>query len=74
MAFQLSPGVQIQEVDLTQIIPAVSTSTGAFAGAFQWGPVNQVTSVNSENFLVQNFSGPTDNTYQSFFKIGRAHV
>ena len=67
MAYQLSPGVLIQEVDLTQIVPAVSTSTGAFAGAFQWGPVNQVITVNTENNLVKYFGGPNDNTYQSFF-------
>ena len=34
MAFQVSPGVLVQEKDLTRIIPAVSTSTGAFAGQF----------------------------------------
>jgi hypothetical protein len=67
MAYQLSPGVLIQEVDLTQIVPAVSTSTGAFAGAFQWGPVNQVITVNTENNLVKYLGGPNDNTYQSFF-------
>jgi hypothetical protein len=67
MAFQLSPGVLVQEKDLTQIVPSVATSAGAFAGAFQWGPVNQVTTVSTENNLVTYFGGPTDTTYQSFF-------
>jgi len=67
MAFQLSPGVLVQEKDLTQIVPAVATSAGAFAGAFQWGPVNQVTTVSTETNLVTYFGGPTDTTYQSFF-------
>ena len=67
MAFQLSPGVLVQEKDLTQIVPSVATSAGAFAGAFQWGPVNQVTTVDTENNLVTYFGGPTDTTYQSFF-------
>ena len=31
MAFQVSPGVLVQEKDLTRIIPAVSTSIGAVA-------------------------------------------
>ena len=53
MAFQLSPGVLVTEKDLTSIVPAVATSTGAFAGAFQWGPVGQVTTVESENRLVE---------------------
>ena len=67
MAFQLSPGVLVQEKDLTAIVPSVATSAGAFAGAFQWGPVGQVTTVDSENNLVKYFGGPTDATFTSFF-------
>ena len=67
MAFQLSPGVLVQEKDLTAIVPSVATSAGAFAGAFQWGPVGQVTTVDSENNLVKYFGGPTDTAYTSFF-------
>ena len=67
MAFQLSPGVLVQEKDLTAIVPSVATSAGAFAGAFQWGPVGEVTTVNSENNLVKYFGGPTDANYTSFF-------
>jgi len=67
MASQLSPGVQVQEKDLSAIVPSVATSAGAFAGAFQWGPVGQVTAVNSENNLVKYFGAPTDNTFTSFF-------
>ena len=37
MAFQVSPGVQVKEIDATNVIPAVSTSIGGFAGAFNWG-------------------------------------
>ena len=32
MAFQLSPGVDVKEIDLTAIIPAVSTTKAGFAG------------------------------------------
>ena len=52
MAFQVSPGVLVQEKDLTRIIPAVSTSTGAFAGVFRRGPVDEVTTISSEQELV----------------------
>ena len=34
MPFQLSPGVLVKEVDLTNVVPAVATSIGAVAGAF----------------------------------------
>jgi len=67
MAFQLSPGVLVQEKDLTAIVPSVATSAGGFAGAFQWGPVGLVTTVDSENNLVKYFGGPNDATYTSFY-------
>ena len=67
MAFQLSPGVLVTEKDLTSIVPAVATSIGAFAGAFQWGPVDQVTTVESENRLVELFGKPNDTVFKSFF-------
>ena len=40
MGFQVSPGVQVKEIDLTNVVPAVATSIGAIAGAFQKGPVH----------------------------------
>ena len=67
MAFQLSPGVLVTEKDLTNIVPAVATSTGAFAGAFVWGPVLEPTMVASENDLAQKFGKPVDGNATSFF-------
>jgi phage tail sheath protein FI len=67
MPFQLSPGVAVTEKDFTSIIPAVATSAGAFAGAFQWGPVLDPVRVTSENELVRRFGKPTDTNAQSFF-------
>jgi len=67
MPFQLSPGVAVVEKDFTSIVPAVSSSRGAFAGAFQWGPVLAPTQVSSENELVRYFGKPVDANAQSFF-------
>ena len=67
MAFQLSPGVLVTEKDLTLLVPSVSTTAGGFAGAFQWGPVDQVTTIDSEASLVNTFGTPNDNTFTSFF-------
>jgi hypothetical protein len=67
MPFQLSPGVAVVEKDFSAIVPAVSTSRGAFAGAFQWGPVMSPTQVTSENELVQLFGKPVDGNFKSFF-------
>ena len=67
MAFQLSPGVNVSEVDLTTVVPSVLTTAGAIAGQFQWGPVNKRISVDSEITLVNRFGKPNGNTYTSFF-------
>lgn len=67
MAFQLSPGVLVVEKDLTNIIPAVATSIGAFVGNFSWGPVMQPFTVSSELDLVKTFGKPNLDTYLSFF-------
>ena len=67
MPFQLSPGVAVVEKDFSAIVPAVSTSRGAFAGAFQWGPVMSPTQITSENELVQLFGKPVDGNFKSFF-------
>jgi phage tail sheath protein FI len=67
MGFQVSPGVNVSEIDLTTIIPAVSTTTGAFAGHFRWGPVGQRVLLDSEITLAKNFNEPLANTYVDFF-------
>lgn len=67
MAFQLSPGVLVTEKDLTSIIPAVATSTGAYAGTFAWGPVLDPVTISSENQLVARFGKPNDSNAASFY-------
>jgi phage tail sheath protein FI len=67
MAFQLSPGVLVTERDLTSVVPSVATTAGGFAGAFAWGPVRVVTTIDSENALVTRFGKPNSDTFQSFF-------
>lgn len=67
MPFQISPGVNVSEIDLTTIIPAVSTTTGAFAGHYSWGPVGVRVLTDSEDTLVNNFRAPSTNTAVDFF-------
>ena len=67
MAFQVSPGVLVQEKDLTRIIPAVSTSSGAFAGTFSKGPLDEVVSVGSESDLLLTFGKPDSSNFESYF-------
>ena len=67
MAFQVSPGVLVQERDLTRIIPAVSTSVGAFAGVFRKGPLDEIVTVSSEQELVEVFGKPDSDNFEDFF-------
>lgn len=67
MAFMLSPGVNVSEIDLTTIVPAVGTTEGAYVGSFDWGPANQIVSVTNELELVDRFGKPSTNTFISFF-------
>ena len=60
MAFQLSPGVLVSEKDLTSVVPGVASTTGAYCGDFQWGPAGEVTTISSENQLVERFFEPND--------------
>ena len=67
MAFQVSPGVNVSEIDLTTVVPAVSTSVGAVAGVFKWGPVGKRTLVSTETELVNKFGKPTNHNPETFF-------
>ena len=67
MAFQLSPGVNVSEIDLTTVVPSVSTTAGAIVGDFVWGPVNKRILVDSEITLVDRFGKPDNSTFVSFF-------
>lgn len=67
MGFQVSPGVNVSEIDLTTIIPAVSTTNGGFAGSFQWGPAGVRVLIDSEVTLVSRFGKPDGNTFTSFW-------
>ena len=67
MPFQLSPGVLVKEVDLTNVVPAVATSIGAVAGAFQKGPVGEITAISSEQELLKVFGKPNGSNFETWF-------
>ena len=67
MAFQLSPGVLVKETDLTNIIPAVSTSIGGVVIVSEKGPIEEITQISSEKELVDVFGKPDGNTYEYFY-------
>ena len=67
MPFQVSPGVNVSEIDLTTVVPAVSTTEGAIAGVFRWGPIDKLVLISSEDNLVKRFGKPTAHNPETFF-------
>ncbi len=69
MSFLVSPGVRVREIDLTNVVPAVATSIGAIASAFEKGPVGSIVNITSEEELIQIFGRPQNdsNQFENFF-------
>jgi hypothetical protein len=70
MAFQISPGINITEIDRTGVVnQVISNTSAAYAGNFKWGPVLQIETVNSENEFAAKFGTPDDANYLDFFTV-----
>jgi hypothetical protein len=67
MATLVSPGVQIKEKDLTNIIVGESTSIGGVAIVAERGPVEEIVTVSNETELVEAFGKPNGSTFEWFF-------
>jgi len=67
MSYLQSPGVLVREFDISTNIPAVTTSPGAIAGVFQWGPVDQRVLVDSEDVLLERFFKPSNFNPETWF-------
>ena len=53
-----SPAIVVRELDASGVVPNVQTTTGAFVGNFNWGPVQQATLVSNESALTETFGSP----------------
>lgn len=58
MAFLVSPGVEVKEIDRSGYISAQSTSIGAYAGHFAWGPIGYSKVVSSETEMRDEYGSP----------------
>jgi hypothetical protein len=67
MAFQISPGVNYSEIDLTAGVPAVSTTVGAAVIEARWGPLEERILVSTEDELVNRFYKPDNNVANRWF-------
>ena len=67
MSYTVSPGINIVEQDLSQVVNQISSTPGGFVGDFEWGPVLEVTTVANQNDLVNKFGKPNDDNFVSFW-------
>ncbi len=67
MPFFLSPGTYTEEFDTTNVIANISTTEGGLAGAFQWGPVDELVLIDSENELVSTYWKPNNTVANDWF-------
>jgi len=66
MAFSESPAITVREIDASGVVPAVSSSTGAFAGNFRWGPAYETKLISNEAQLAETFGAPSQATSVDF--------
>ena len=65
-----SPGVIIQEVDLTRgSSDAITENVACLAGPFAKGPVDQIIRISEEVEFVETFGLPTDENYEYWFSV-----
>ena len=64
---QLSPGVAVLERDLTNVVNATVDNVGAIVGAFEKGPVEDITTITSEKELLATFGKPNDLNFEYWF-------
>jgi hypothetical protein len=70
MINQASPGVNSREVDLSYVVRAEGGVAGAFVGAFQWGPVEEIIRVNgSTEGMLQRFFRPDNDTARYWLSV-----
>jgi hypothetical protein len=67
MAFQVSPGVLVTEKDLTNVIPAVSTTSGGIVITAEKGPIDEITTISSEKELADIFGKPNSSNFEEWF-------
>lgn len=68
MVEMVSPGVYVTEVDASEIVPTVSSSTTVFGGDFTKGPVEKYTEITSVDDLIEFYGLPTNDNYNDWYQ------
>lgn len=61
------PGVYTSERDLSQNARAFGRTAGGFVGTFNWGPIDTVTYVSTEDEILEYFGKPDNVNYVDWF-------
>ncbi|QXO06152.1 hypothetical protein [Campylobacter phage CJLB-12] len=69
MANLLSPGIQVSEVDQSQITPVEGDSAAVFGGDFEKGPVGVHTLISSVQELRDNYGMPNTKNYNDYYQV-----
>lgn len=64
----LSPGVFIEEIDASTIVPSVSMSVAVFAGDFTKGPTGSYMLITNVDELIEFYGLPTDENYNQWYQ------
>jgi len=67
----MSPAIDVKEIDLTGVAPNVETSLTGMVGQFQWGPVNEPTSIQNKQQLVEVFGTPSPTNAVDFYSADK---
>ena len=67
MATLVSPGILVQEKDLTGIVTGDASTMGGIAITAEKGPVEEIVTVGNESELVSQFGKPNADTFEWFF-------
>jgi len=68
MSTQMSPGVQVNEIDLSIVVPVLGNATAAFAGVFTKGPSDKYLLITNPEELIQYYGMPTNDNYNDWFQ------
>ena len=66
-ANQSSPGVVVQERDLTTVSTVSTANVGVLAAPFESGPVEEIVEISSERALAERFGDPNGANYEYWF-------
>lgn len=67
MVFSLSPSVEVLENSVDATFTEVAATGGAFCGAFNWGPVEEIKTISSEAKLIDTFAKPDTTNITSWW-------